>query len=82
MTRFAIVVAGLALATAPVRARSAVAPAPDENTPTRVACIGDSITFGAGTKNPRTDSYPAQLGRMLGNHFVVTNFGVSGTTML
>lgn len=48
----------------------------------RVACIGDSITFGSGIENRRTDSYPAQLGRMLGLEWQVQNFGVSGATLL
>jgi lysophospholipase L1-like esterase len=48
----------------------------------RVACIGDSITFGSGIKFRSRDSYPAQLGRMLGNEWQVRNFGVSGATML
>lgn len=49
---------------------------------TRVACVGDSITEGAGAKNPKTDSYPAQLGQMLGGKFAVENFGVGGSTLL
>ena len=32
----------------------------------RVACVGDSITYGSGIKFRSRDSYPAQLGRMLG----------------
>ena len=28
---------------------------------TKVACIGDSITFGYGLQNRNEDSYPAQL---------------------
>ena len=47
-----------------------------------VACVGDSITFGAGTKKPATDSYPAQLAGLLGEKFDVKNFGVSGSTLL
>ncbi len=48
----------------------------------RVACIGNSITAGSGVKDRRKDSYPAVLGRMLGNGYVVKNFGISGRTML
>jgi len=48
----------------------------------RVACIGDSITYGSGIKFRTRDSYPAQLGRMLGETWQVRNFGVSGATML
>lgn len=50
--------------------------------PTRVACIGDSITFGAGVKERETNCYPAKLGDMLGDQWEVKNFGVSGATML
>jgi lysophospholipase L1-like esterase len=47
-----------------------------------VACVGDSITYGYSLSNPTTQSYPAQLQAMLGSNYVVTNFGVSSTTML
>jgi acyl-CoA thioesterase-1 len=61
--------------------RSSAAPRPADAAK-RLTCVGDSITFGSGTKSPRTDSWPAQLGRMLGSSYVVSNFGVSGTTLL
>lgn len=48
----------------------------------RVACIGNSITFGAGIKNRSRDSYPSVLARMLGDCYWVKNFGVSARTML
>jgi hypothetical protein len=48
----------------------------------RVACIGNSITFGAGIKNRSRDSYPSVLARMLGDSYWVRNFGVSARTML
>jgi acyl-CoA thioesterase I len=45
----------------------------------KVACVGDSITQGAGTKgNP----YPKQLQELLGDKWEVGNFGVSGRTLL
>ena len=48
----------------------------------RVACLGDSITFGAGV-NPREEqSYPAQLSRRLGAGFAVRNFGAGSATLL
>ncbi len=50
--------------------------------PVRVACVGDSITEGVGTQNPKTDSYPAKLQETLGAKFTVQNFGVGGRTML
>ena len=48
----------------------------------RIACIGDSITYGASIKNRTKDCYPDQLGRMLGEDWKVRNFGVSGATLL
>ena len=48
----------------------------------RVACVGDSITFGEGIENRLQNSYPRVLAAMLGNKFMVKNFGVPGTTML
>lgn len=48
----------------------------------RVACIGNSITFGAGIRNRSRDSYPSVLARMLGDSYWVKNFGVSARTML
>jgi len=50
---------------------------------TRVACIGDSITYGHGLRDESGDySYPAVLARLLGPAWLVRNFGVSGTTLL
>lgn len=58
--------------------------APDTGAPhpIRVACVGDSITMGVGTKVPAQESYPAQLQAMLGPRWEVQNFGVGGRTML
>ena len=50
--------------------------------PTRIACVGDSITFGAAIKDRQANCYPAQLGRMLGEDADVRNFGVNGATLL
>jgi len=46
----------------------------------RVACVGDSITWGAGVEGRETNSYPAQLQKLLGTRFDVRNFGRSGAT--
>lgn len=48
----------------------------------RVACIGNSITYGAGIENRDSLSYPAQMQRILGDKWEVKNFGVGGATML
>ena len=50
--------------------------------PVKVACIGDSITYGAGISKRYRNSYPAQLQNMLDKRFIVKNFGVSGGTLL
>jgi len=46
----------------------------------RVACIGNSITYGHGIEDREHDTYPAQLQQLLGDEYDVRNFGVSGTT--
>lgn len=48
----------------------------------KVACIGDSITFGARLENPEEDSYPARLQGLLGEKYLVENFGVSSCTLI
>ncbi len=52
------------------------------SSPVKVACIGNSITYGSGIADRPRDSYPSQLGRMLGEKWVVRNFGVGGRTLL
>ncbi len=49
---------------------------------TKVACIGNSVTYGYGHKDPKTTSYPTQLQKMLGDSYEVRNFGYSGATLL
>jgi acyl-CoA thioesterase I len=46
----------------------------------KVACIGNSITYGHGLK--REETYPVQLQQLLGTDWTVQNFGVSGRTLL
>ena len=48
----------------------------------KVACVGDSITYGSGIKDREQNSYPAQVQQILGKGWEVKNFGVSGATML
>ena len=50
--------------------------------PVKVACIGNSITYGSTLADPSTDSYPSQLARLLGEGYVVGNFGRPGATLL
>lgn len=49
---------------------------------TRVACVGDSITFGSGIADRNNKNYPAQLQQLLGDAWEVKNFGVSARTLL
>ena len=53
-----------------------------QSEPTRVACVGDSITFGHGIKDREHDAYPGVLSTMLGQKYDVRNFGVRGTTTM
>lgn len=48
----------------------------------RVACVGNSITDGFGINMTEVNSYPAQLGRLLGPDYHVRNFGFSARTLL
>lgn len=75
MKRRLLFTAALASVTLSLLAQSATA------APTKVACVGDSITAGAGVKDP-AKRYPTQLGVLLGDKYEVKNFGVSGATML
>jgi acyl-CoA thioesterase I len=50
--------------------------------PVRVACIGDSITYGDQLADRATQSYPAVLERLSQGRFVTGNFGVTGATAL
>ena len=55
---------------------------PTAEHPLRVACIGNSITYGDGIQDREHKSYPAQLQTVLGPGWVVRNFGSSGRTLL
>lgn len=45
----------------------------------KVACVGDSITYGHGVENWEKNNYPAQLQKILGDEYHVMNFGSSGS---
>lgn len=54
-------------------------PSPDKYC---IACIGDSITYGAGVEADRTNqSYEAHLQKSLPENWQVLNYGFSGTTL-
>ena len=44
----------------------------------KVACIGDSITYGHGIKNWPKNNYPVVLQNLLGDGYHVNSYGVSG----
>ncbi|MGH8048018.1 MAG: GDSL-type esterase/lipase family protein, partial [Chthoniobacterales bacterium] len=48
----------------------------------RIACVGDSITFGAGCRDPLQDGYPSVLQRSLGDAYKVGNFGIAGANLI
>lgn len=48
----------------------------------KVACVGNSITYGIGVKDREKNSYPALLQRMLGDEYIVGSFGKPGATLL
>ncbi len=76
---FWILVAMVATNGSPVRAEPV--PVDSYAAPIRVACVGDSITFGYGIREGESH-YPAVLGRWLGNAWDVRNFGVNSVTLL
>ena len=48
----------------------------------KVACVGDSITFGCTVKNWRKNNYPAVLGDLLAEKYCVNNFGYTNRTVI
>lgn len=48
----------------------------------RVACVGDSITYGHAVSNWTKNSYPVKLGNKLGDDYCVNNFGYSDRTAM
>ena len=52
-----------------------------ESSQVRIACVGDSITWGLFILHRKRDCYPAQLQRLLGDGVFVGNFGINGHTL-
>ncbi|MDE6472210.1 MAG: hypothetical protein K2L52_04205 [Clostridia bacterium] len=48
----------------------------------RIACVGDSITYGFFVRNRRKNNYPAILNRLLGENYCVNNFGYTNRTAI
>ena len=49
---------------------------------THIACIGDSITFGAGVIGKTKQTWEYYLNRILGDEYQVINYGICGRTLL
>lgn len=47
----------------------------------KVATVGDSLTYGYGLENREHDAYPSILSDLLGSHYQVHNFGLSGRSL-
>ena len=41
----------------------------------KVACVGNSITYGSGVADREVNAYPVKLQGMLGDKYEVGNFG-------
>lgn len=50
--------------------------------PVKVACVGDSITYGTLLDNRDATNYPLVMDALLGNGFTVGNFGNPGSTLM
>lgn len=48
----------------------------------KVACVGNSITYGTGLSDRATQSYPVKLQKLLGERYEVENFGKPGRYLL
>lgn len=70
------------LAGAQITANAQAATPAVPTTPIKVACVGNSITYGFGIEGRDSLSYPARLQQMIGDKFIVHNYGVSGRTLL
>lgn len=46
-----------------------------------IACLGDSITFGAGVNGKKEETWEYCLNQILGDRYQVINYGISGRTL-
>jgi lysophospholipase L1-like esterase len=47
----------------------------------KIACVGDSVTYGHGVSGWISNNYPKQLDTLLGEGYCVNNYGHSGATV-
>ena len=78
MRLLCFLILSLCLAAQPAPAR----PKKQAERPVRVACVGNSVTFGYGLHDREREAYPVRLQEMLGDAYQVANFGHSGATLL
>ncbi len=56
---------------------------PSSGSRLKIACVGDSITYGWGASNISVNSYPSQLQKKLGTkNYTVGNFGLNSSYVL
>ncbi|MDE5983850.1 MAG: hypothetical protein K2H13_01170 [Eubacterium sp.] len=48
----------------------------------KIACVGDSITFGCTVRNWCKNNYPSVLSDLLGKNYCVNNFGYTNRTAI
>ncbi|MDX1364782.1 MAG: sialate O-acetylesterase [Arenibacter latericius] len=48
----------------------------------KVACVGNSVTYGTRVAERERNAYPVQLQELLGDNYEVANFGYPGATAL
>lgn len=53
-----------------------------KNNQIRVACVGDSITYGFMVRNWRKNNYPAILNKLLGKNYCVNKFAYTNRTAI
>src|SRR5689334_12958 len=83
--RFGLLLTALFFAlTSPLRAATPSLPLRESDfpSPIRLACVGDSITYGHLIPNREQTSYPSQLQVLLGPKWQIGNFGRNGATVL
>ena len=80
---FALILTGLAVfGVLYSKGLTDISPSPKYNgEEIKVACVGDSVTYGYGIKGWKKNNYPAVLSRLLGEKYHVANFGISGSTV-
>lgn len=71
------VLQALVLVAVPLLSRAA-----DPQRPVRVACVGNSITYGTALADREHEAYPVQLQALLGEGYEVGSFGKPGATLL